>query len=201
MRSPDDDSAITSRGKQPPRRVILLHGPPACGKLTIARCLAEHIEAVILHNHLTFNLARELFSIGDQRLLDLHRELRMVMLRHALAPTEAGATPVPDLVLTLVYAEPGSVANLTQITGLIEESGAQLLPVYLQCTRETLLRRVQSADREKEGKLHTPTRLEVLLAENHYPPLPHAQTRIIDNDDLSADAAALEILRALSLNS
>ena len=190
----------TAADKHRTRRVILLHGPPACGKLTIARRLAEGMASVILHNHLTFNLARQLFEIGDQRLLDLHRELRLVMLKHALAPTTAGATPVPDIILTLVYSEPDSIANLAEITRTVQESGAELRPFYLQCSEQTLLRRVESADRKKEGKLHTPDRLQTLLAQNDYPPLPHPSTRIIANDGLNPDTAVAEIFRLLAVH-
>lgn len=177
------------------RKVILLHGPPACGKLTTARRLAERMPAVILHNHLTFNLARTLFEIGDQHLLDLHRALRIVMLDHALAPDVAER--VGDLILTLVYSEPDSVANLAEIVNRIESAGAELRPFYLKCSEATLLARVGSEDRAQEGKLHAPERLEALLASHRYPPLPHPATRVIDNDARSAAAVAGEILTHL----
>jgi hypothetical protein len=179
------------------RRVILLHGPPASGKLTIARRLAAELEAVVLHNHLTFNLARTLYEIGDQRLLNLHRQLRLVMLDHALAPTPADARPVPDIILTLVYTEPDSVDSITEIIRRVDASGAELLPFFLQCSEQTLLERVAAPGREKEGKLHTPARLRALLAEKHYPPLPDPRTRIIANDSGSPEPAAAAIMRHL----
>ncbi len=179
------------------RRVILLHGPPACGKLTIARCLAERLDAVVLHNHLTFNLARTLFAIGDQRLPALHRQLRLIMLEHALAPTPEHAEPVPDLILTLVYTDPESVPNFADIIQRVDASGATLHPFYLSCSEQALLERVVAAGREKEGKLHNPTRLAAMLAQNSYPPLPDPRTRTINNETISADAAATEILEHL----
>ena len=182
------------------RRVILLHGAPACGKLTTARALAEVHPTVILHNHLTFNLAAELFEIGDRRLLDLHRELRLVMLRHALAETPPGTVPVPDITLTLVYSEPESVDSLTEILALIEKAGADPKPFYLQCNEANLLSRVVSDERESEGKLHSAERLSDLLRTHDYPPLPHPNTRIINNDDRSAESVALEIARSLSVD-
>jgi hypothetical protein len=180
--------------------VILLHGAPACGKLTTARALAEVHPTVILHNHLTFNLAAELFEIGDSRLLDLHRELRLVMLRHALAETPAGAVPVPDITLTLVYSEPETVDSLAEIVALIEAAGADLRPFYLQCNDANLLSRVASDERESEGKLHSAERLSDLLRTHDYPPLPHPKTRIINNDDRSAESVALEIAQNLSVH-
>jgi hypothetical protein len=180
------------------RRVVLIHGPPACGKLTTARAFAECHDTVILHNHLTFNLARRLFDVGDQRLVDLHRALRLVMLRHALAETPRGAEPVPDITLTLVYAVPDSVANVTEIVRLIESSGAELRPYYLQCGETALLARVVSADRAAEGKLQSAEKLETLLRQKRYPPLPHPDTQIIDNEDRSPASVAREIAADLA---
>lgn len=179
------------------RRVILIHGPPACGKLTTARALAGRHDTVILHNHLTFNLARNLFEIGDDRLVELHRALRLVMLRHALAPTPADAAPVPDVTLTLVYAEPDSVANVTEIVRLVETAGAELRPYYLKCSEASLFSRVQAPGRDAEGKLISPARLKALLGEKQYPPLPHPNTQIIENDDRTAASVAQEILEDL----
>lgn len=171
------------------QRVILIHGPPASGKLTTAVALQRRIGGVVLHNHLTYNLAHTLFEIGDPRLVALHRELRLVMLRHALV---AG---MPDLILTLVYAEPDSEVNVADVVRLVESRGAVLLPVYLDCPAGELLRRVTGADRVASGKLSSPERLKALLERQTHPPLPHARTRIIANGDRSADEVAAEIAR------
>ncbi|MGE0624980.1 MAG: hypothetical protein AB7I04_13745 [Pseudomonadales bacterium] len=169
------------------QRVVLIHGPPACGKLTTARALAPLIGGVILHNHLTYNLAHTLFEIGDPRLVVLHRELRMVMLRHALSEG------MPDLILTLVYAEPDSEANLADIGALVAARGALLLPVYLQCPERELYARVTGEDRIASGKLSSPSRLKTLLEQGRHPPLPHPRTRIVDNGNRDAAEVAKEI--------
>jgi hypothetical protein len=51
---------------------------------------------------------------------------------------------------------------------------------------------------EKEGKLHTSTRLEARLAAHHYPPLPEARTRMIDTNDRTAEAVAEDSHRVLN---
>ena len=174
------------------QRVILIHGPPACGKLTTARELKPLIGGVILHNHLTFNLARILFEVGDPRLVALHRELRLVMLRHALADG------MPDLILTLVYAEPDSEGNLADVIALVESRGALLLPVYLDCPESELFARVTGEDRIASGKLASRERLRTLLDRQAHPPLPHPRTLVVANGRRSAASVAAEIARWVS---
>ncbi len=170
------------------------------GKLTTARAIAKRHPSVVLHNHLTFNLARHLFEPGDDRLVALHRELRLVMLRHALAPTPPAAEPVPDIILTLVYADPDSVANVAEIVRLVETTGAALHPYYLHCSADSLLSRVAAPGREAEGKLVSRTRLEKMLREKHYPPIPHPNTRKLDNERSTPDDTACEIVRDLEVS-
>jgi hypothetical protein len=169
------------------QRVVLIHGPPACGKLTTAKALQARIGGVILHNHLTYNLARILFEIDDPRLVALHRELRLVMLRYALAED------MPDLILTLVYAEPDPGDTVAEIVALIESHGAELVPVYLECPETELLIRVAAEGRTASGKLTSTERLKTLLAGHRHPPLPHPMTHIIANGEKSAERVASEI--------
>jgi len=175
--------------------VILIHGAPASGKLTTARKLAEVLtdlgQTPILHNHLTFNIATTLFAIGDPRLNVLHRELRLVMLRHALA------AQTPEIIMTLVYAEPESVEHVREIADLITRHNAVLLPVFLDCPSEQLLQRVAMPERAAEGKLQSPERLTELLASHHYPPIPGADTVIFSNANQSADVTAEEIAKTV----
>ena len=173
--------------------VILIHGSPASGKLTTARKLTEVLAEVeltsILHNHLTFNLAATLFAIGDPRLNVLHRELRLVMLKHALAAR------TPEIIMTLVYAEPESVEHVREIGDLVTRHNAVLLPVFLDCPAEQLLARVAMPDRAAQGKLQSAERLTQLLASHQYPPIPGADTVIVSNATQSVDVTAEEIAK------
>lgn len=45
-------------------RHVLLYGPPAAGKLTVARCLAAEYGLKLLDNTLTIEVALRLFEFG-----------------------------------------------------------------------------------------------------------------------------------------
>ena len=61
--------------------LVLLHGPPASGKLTIAKELSDLVGARVFHNHLTLDIAKSLLTFGDPEFWDLVRDLRLLSLR------------------------------------------------------------------------------------------------------------------------
>jgi len=60
--------------------LIVLHGPPASGKLTIANEVRELIGARVFHNHLTLDVAKSLLTFGDPEFWNLVHDLRLVSL-------------------------------------------------------------------------------------------------------------------------
>jgi hypothetical protein len=159
-------------------KFIIVHGPPAVGKLTTARCLQRLTGYKVLHNHLTFNVARTLFDIGDPRHIDLHRDLRQTMIEHAAKSDLAG------VILTLVYCEPESVAVIEQIKSVCAARGIELLGVFLQCEVDELHRRVVQPERTENGKLDSSRKLDMLLQQHDYVPIPDLETLTIDITDL-----------------
>ena len=185
---------------RPSSRVVIIHGPPASGKLTVAKGLLQQLHgercdgsrpACLLHNHLTFNVARTLFEIDDPRLNALHRALRLTMLEHALN------APFRTIVLTLVYQVPDSVRNVADILALVGRYRAKVQGYYLACPRSVLLSRVTEPDREAAGKLRSADKLGLLLDEHAYPPVPGIGTLEIDNGHTGPEATVAAILAHL----
>jgi tRNA uridine 5-carbamoylmethylation protein Kti12 len=52
-------------------RLVLLYGPPAVGKLTIAKVLANKIDYKLLHNHLIVNPIAEIFPFEWSAMMSL----------------------------------------------------------------------------------------------------------------------------------
>ena len=56
-------------------KLVFLHGPPAVGKLTVARELAGLTGFRLFHNHLTVDLVSSLFSFGSEPFVLLREQI------------------------------------------------------------------------------------------------------------------------------
>ena len=45
--------------------LVFLYGPPAVGKLTVARAIADRLPYKILHNHVTIDAVTEVLPFGS----------------------------------------------------------------------------------------------------------------------------------------
>ena len=65
-------------------KLLLLHGAPAAGKLTVAKALLRQVPGRLFDNHAAIDLARTIFDFGAPGFWELVRSLRYAAL-------EAGA--------------------------------------------------------------------------------------------------------------
>ena len=84
-------------------KVIFLYGPPASGKLTIAKKLAEKTGISLFHNHLTFDLAEVLYEPFTQPFYDYCADLRLDVFGDAKLANQ-------DLIFTFFYIQPDAVS-------------------------------------------------------------------------------------------
>ena len=66
--------------------LVLLHGPAAAGKLTVARALAAHVGYPVFHNHLTVDLLTTVFPFGSQPFARLREAVWLAVLTEAARP-------------------------------------------------------------------------------------------------------------------
>jgi hypothetical protein len=78
-------------------RLLLLIGPPAVGKMTVGRALADRSTYRLFHNHHTIELLLDVFDYGTPAFRTLNGEFRRRVVEEAAA---AGT----DLVFTFVWA-------------------------------------------------------------------------------------------------
>jgi len=88
-------------------KLVILHGPPASGKLTLANRLKSELGYNVLHNHLTVDLALEVYSgFGDGDFYDFVDKLRTQVIEKACQ------NKVEGLIVTFCF---DSAADMTVV--------------------------------------------------------------------------------------
>ncbi|KHT29730.1 AAA family ATPase [Pectobacterium carotovorum] len=146
------------------KKLIFLYGPPAVGKLTISRLLAEKMGATLFHNHLTYDLAMAVLP-PDSAFSTLRRfacQLRLYAITLLFAEDER------DLITTFCYEGSKDDEYIEAIKTLCAKHG--VAPFFVQlCSDEAhLLNRVENADRHQFGKVNTQEKLKEILKNCDY---------------------------------
>lgn len=174
--------------------LVLLVGPPAAGKLTIARELERRTGAIVVDNHLVNNAV--FVPIGLNRSPEVRLEatdaLRARVWDVVIEATEAAPARLSHVFTVWLADAPGSAAHVERLRALAGRRGVRFVPVWLQAGTETLLARVDDPDRAERGKLTDPGALREILA---LPLLPAPEDALVlDTGTVSPDQAVDAIL-------
>jgi len=173
-------------------KLIYLHGPPASGKLTIARELAARTNCGVFHNHLAIELARPFFEFGSEEFWKLVGEVRLMCVR---AASNARST----VVYTSCYDHPTDLPFFEEIERLVGQGGGSVSPVYLQCSMAELERRVTAPSRVEIGKVRSVMGLHGQLRRWNCVAVPRDNCITIVTDSRGPSECAEEIIDALGL--
>jgi hypothetical protein len=142
-------------------KLMLLYGPPAVGKLTIAKEIARLTGFKVFHNHLTVNLAAAIFPRGTPAYRQLLWDIRYTVF------AEAARANVDGLLFTMVYRRDQD-PYIARCVDIIEQSGGNVCFVHVYCQAETVRQRVVREDRKQHGKITSVEQLNELLS--HWEP-------------------------------
>ena len=182
---------MSQAAEQCPRHV-LLYGPPAAGKLTVARCLAERYAMKLLDNHITLDPALRLFPFGTRECWELVERLRLDLL------VAAGRARL-DVVSTLVFSHPGDRRHVDRLVEASESAGAVMSFVQLRPPRPVLETRVVDPSRQGTRKVRDVAALgRILDAHDLITPI-HDDDFSIDNSELTADEVAAMIASVVGI--
>jgi hypothetical protein len=173
--------------------LVVLHGPPGVGKLTVAKELQALTGYRLFHNHLTVDLVASLLRFGTPAASDLRERIWLDALRTASTENVTG------VIFTLVF-EPTLLPGFhVRLIEAVQPAGSQVRFVELQCRPEENARRVVQPDRRRYLK---ETSAEFLLGgiESHAFDPPHdlPNNTVIDTTLLPANQTARLIYEALS---
>ncbi len=166
-------------------KLVFIYGPPAVGKLTVAKELLKLTGFKVFHNHLTIDLVKSIFEWGEGPFWELVDRFRLELVK---AATEAN---IPGVIFTFVYAKTHDDGFVRRIVKVVEKGGGEVCFVRLQCERKELLRRLRNPSRREFQKMNKAASLRSLLARfDLFADVPHPNNLVIDNTDLSARRAA-----------
>ena len=168
-------------------KLIFIYGPPAAGKLTVARELAGQTNFKVFHNHLSIDCIEPIFSFGSEsfgKLIDIIRY-----------ETVAEAARVgQNLIYTFCYAKDLDDAHVEKIVEAAESNGGEVHFVLLYCERSVLENRIIKESRKEFGKIKNLSILNQLLETyDLFSPVNNYESLVIDNTNLSPEETAQKI--------
>ena len=173
--------------------LILLHGPPASGKLTIAKELNEIRSVRVFHNHLTLDVAKAIYEFGEPGFWDLVHELRLLAFKSFFQNSS------DTVVTTWCYEDPEDRKFFLALKAIAEANKGRVLPVHLNCSIKHLEDRVVHDNRRVMKKLCDVQRLRTIMAEKNYTAVPDGRCMEINSGEKSAASNALEIVTNFNL--
>ena len=164
---------------------VFIHGPVACGKLTIATALHTRTGWALHHNHLAVDAALSLHPFGSEGFV----HLRAAIWRASFQSAACHAVP-----FIFTFAPERTVANtlIDELELDISSRGGRVHFVQLTCAEPEIERRITAADRGRHGKLTDLATYRALRADGAFsaPRIPAPLLSIASDAMSPAEAAA-----------
>lgn len=179
-------------------KLILIYGPPAVGKLTVAKELSEKTGFKLFHNHLTIDLVCSVFSFGTTQFSKLLEKIRLMVIEEAVKNKI-------DFIFTLVYgAETFKRAKdddfINSITKLVEKYKGEVCFVKLTCSKKEQIKRLGEESRKIYTKVTDLKILEDIEKEFKLDEkIPFVESLLVDTTKLSPKESADKIIKSLKL--
>lgn len=192
------ENTATGRRSDAPARLFFLVGPPAVGKLSVAREIERASGAIVVDNHLVNNAVFVPLGMGrsDEVTLADTDALRARVLDVVLEATLAAPAELSHVFTVWLPDDPENAEHVERLRRVAQSRGVRFVPVWLSAEPEALLGRVGSPGRAERSKLTDPAILRELL---DLPPLPApADALTLDMTTTDPASAAAHILDASS---
>ncbi len=170
---------------------VLFYGPPAVGKLTVARELAKLTGFKVFHNHLSIDLVETVFPRGTPSFGRVGKSIRQAVFEEA-------ARENINLIFTYVYAHPRDMPQMAWMLEAVEKHRAKTQLVQLICNPEKLTERVDIPSRRSSGKIADTELLNSLLTTyDLFTPYPERRSLQLDTTDIPPQKTAAAIVAYL----
>lgn len=165
-------------------RLLFLYGPPAAGKYTIARRVADATGLPLFHNHLVVDAVGAVFPFGSPAFAALREKFWLDVFRAAGAEKRS-------LIFTFQPEPSVSESFASRVADMVHAAGGDVTFVRLLASLEAQRTRIANTDRAAFGKLRDAALLQELhpqfLACEEAMPEPDL---VIDTDTAAPEEAA-----------
>lgn len=177
-------------------KLVILYGPPAAGKLTVAQNLAKISDIHVFDNHQVIDMIEPIVTREYPGFAELIYQTQQNILEAAVRAAQT------NVVMTFPYASnlERDVQFITKLTVTSRKLGADVYPVFLKCSNDTMLKRAVEPSRKSRGKITTTEIMNTMIEKYKLDePAPVKGSVTIDTDQVSATKAASQIKELIEL--
>ena len=147
-------------------QLIIIHGPPASGKYTLATALGKKLNYSVLHNHLTVDLALQVYpEFGGADFFSFVDGLRGSCLKKACE------NAIPGLIMTLCYDQYKDKENIRHWVEMVKSYHGFVTPIFLHVALDELKKRVEHTSRVGTQKIQRAEELEAVIEQYDLGPI------------------------------
>jgi tRNA uridine 5-carbamoylmethylation protein Kti12 len=173
--------------------LIFIYGPPAVGKLTVAKELAKITHYKNFHNHIAHDFVESFVHYQNPKFFKYIEQLMLKGITFA-------AKEDISLIFTYCYDNKHDNAFVKKVMNNVKKYNGSVKFVQLTCSQEELFKRVKHESRKRYGKVKSVKVLKQLLHEWHLGnSIFFVKNLRIDNTTIKPKKVALKIKKEYHL--
>ena len=166
-------------------KLVVIYGPPAVGKLTVAKELSKLTGYKILHNHLVIDLVESVLGRDNRKFWELIDSYRVHLV------DIAAQEKVNGVIMTSVNIKGQDDEFIRSLKGTLEKYSEPVHFVQLSCDRAKLKDRLTDPSRKAHGKLMDPAIFDDFVSKHEvFSSIDFVESLKIDNTDIPAEQTA-----------
>lgn len=173
-------------------KLIIIYGPPASGKLTIAQKIAEKTGYKLFHNHLTVDLLKNILEFGTKEFFEVNQKIKLSILE------AAAKQGINGIIYTFVYDRKVDNPFIGRLQAIAARQNISLLFFQIYCEQKVLFERVVSESRKQYKKVQSVAGLSRYLESGDFlSPIDEVESITVDNTHLSVSETVGLVLKSL----